>query len=119
MDTPLYRLVGHRIGKGEIGGSLAITPFASYALTLDLLEGELTDALAAGIPPKPGSLPLRDRYLPDLAAVLDVTGGLSPAVRLPCARLPGRPARTVALPTIFFSCKSVPAASSTPRGSWR
>ena len=76
VDMPLYRLTGIRVGKGEIGGSLGITPFASYALTLDLLEGELADALAAGIPPEPGSLPLRDRYLPDLASVLGVAGRL-------------------------------------------
>ena len=76
VDMPLYRLTGIRAGKGEIGGSLGITPFASYALTLDLLEGELADALAAGIPPEPGSLPLRDRYLPDLASVLGVAGRL-------------------------------------------
>jgi len=76
VDTHLYRLGGIDIGKGRIGGSLAITQFASYALTLDLLEGELTDALTAGITPQPGSLPLRDRYLPDLASVLDVGGRL-------------------------------------------
>ena len=76
VDMPLYRLTGIRVQKGEIGGSLGITPFASYALTLDLLEGELADALAAGVPPEPGSLPLRDRYLPDLASVLGVAGRL-------------------------------------------
>src|SRR6185312_9965914 len=74
VDMPLYRLTDIRVGKGEIAGSLGITPFASYALTLDLLEGELADALAAGILPMPGSLPLRDRYLPDLASVLGVAG---------------------------------------------
>ncbi len=76
VDMPLYRLTGIRVGKDEIGGSLGITQFASYALTLDLLEGELADALAAGMPPGPGSLPLRDRYLPDLASVLGVAGRL-------------------------------------------
>jgi hypothetical protein len=76
VDTHLYRLVGIDIGKGKIGGSLGITQFASYALTLDLLEGELTDALTAGVAPQRGSLPLRDRYLPDLASVLDVAGRL-------------------------------------------
>jgi hypothetical protein len=76
VDMPLYRLTGIRVQKGEIGGSVGITPFASYALTLDLLEGELADALAAGIPPEPGSLPLRDRYLPDLGSVLGVAGRL-------------------------------------------
>ena len=72
VDMPLYRLTGVNPGKGEIGGSLGITQFACYALTLDLLEGELADALTAGVPPEPGSLPLRDRYLPDLASVLGV-----------------------------------------------
>jgi hypothetical protein len=76
VDAPLYRLVDLSIGKGQIGGSLAITRFAAYALTLDLLEGELADALTAGVAPRPGSLPLRDRYLPDLASVLDVAGRL-------------------------------------------
>jgi hypothetical protein len=76
VDSPLYRLVGVSIGKGQIGGSLGMTRFAAYALTLDLLEGELADALTAGIPPRPGSLPLRDRYLPDLASVLNVAGRL-------------------------------------------
>jgi hypothetical protein len=76
VDTPLYRLVGVSIGKSQIAGSLALTRFATYALTLDLLEGELTDALTAGIAPKAGSLPLRDRYLPDLASVLDVAARL-------------------------------------------
>jgi hypothetical protein len=73
-DMPLYRLTGIDAGKGEINGSLGITPFAHYALTLDLLEGELCDALAAGVPAVPGSLPLRDRYLPDLR----VTRGAKP-----------------------------------------
>ena len=76
VDSHLYRLVSIDIAKGKIGGSLGITQFASYALTLDLLEGELTDALTAGVAPQPGSLPLRDRYLPDLASVLDVGGRL-------------------------------------------
>jgi hypothetical protein len=76
VDAPLYRLVGIDVAKGRIDGSLAISRFASYALTLDLLEGELADAVAAGTPPRPGLLPLRDRYLPDLAAVVDTGGRL-------------------------------------------
>ena len=39
-----------------------------------MLEAELGDALAAGEPTGPGRLPLRDRYLPDLPAVLAVAG---------------------------------------------
>jgi hypothetical protein len=76
VDMPLYRLTGISAGKGEIGGSLGITQFASYALTLDLLEGELSDALTVGVSPEPGLLPLRDRYLPDLASVLSVADRL-------------------------------------------
>ena len=76
VDMPLYRLTGISAGKGEISGSLGITQFASYALTLDLLEGELSDALTAGISPEHGLLPLRDRYLPDLASVLSVADRL-------------------------------------------
>ncbi len=76
VDMPLYRLTGINVGKREIGGSLGITQFASYALTLDLLEGELSDALTAGVPPEQGLLPLRDRYLPDLASVLGVADRL-------------------------------------------
>ena len=76
VDMPLYRLTAINAGKSEISGSLGTIPFAEYALTLDLLEGELSDALATGIPPVPGSLPLRDRYLPDLASVLGVADRL-------------------------------------------
>jgi hypothetical protein len=76
VDMPLYRLTGISVGKDTISGSLGITQFTSYALTLDLLEGELSDALTAGVRPEPGSLPLRDRYLPDLASVLGVADRL-------------------------------------------
>jgi hypothetical protein len=109
VDMPLYRLTGISVRKGEIGGSLGITQFASYALTLDLLEGELADALAAGIPPEPGSLPLRDRYLPDLASVLGVAGRLCAggALALCAFARPADPYRGP--PTTLSSCKSVPA----------
>jgi hypothetical protein len=76
VDMPLYRLLDVNIGQGMIVGSMGVTQFARYALTMDLLEAELIDALIAGTPPCPGSLPLRDRYLPDLASVLDISGRL-------------------------------------------
>jgi hypothetical protein len=76
VDMPLYRLLDIDISQGAMVGSMGVTQFARYALTMDLLEAELIDALIAGIPPRPGSLPLRDRYLPDLASVLDMTGRL-------------------------------------------
>ncbi len=75
-DMPLYRLLDLDIRKGEIRGSLGLCRFVGYALTMDLLENELVDALTAGIPARPGSLPLRDRYLPDIGSVLDVESRL-------------------------------------------
>lgn len=74
VDMPLYRLHDIDIRQGTIAGSMGVTQFARYALTMDLLEAELIDALIAGTPPRPGLLPLRDRYLPDLASVLDISG---------------------------------------------
>lgn len=71
-----YRLLDVDIRDGLIRGTVDVTPFLEYALTLDLLESELLDALAAGKPIKPGSLPLRDRYLPSLASVVDVASRL-------------------------------------------
>lgn len=75
-ESALYRLTGIDFAEGKIGGTLGLSRFTSYALTLDLLEGELNDALAAGVLTVPGSLPLRDRYLPDVASVLDLSGRL-------------------------------------------
>jgi hypothetical protein len=75
-DGPLYRLVEIEPGNGAIGGVAEVTRFIRYALTMDLLEGELVDAIAADAPASPGSLPLRDRYLPDTASVLDLRGRL-------------------------------------------
>jgi hypothetical protein len=71
-ESSVYQLAGIDIARGRIGGTLGLSRFTSYALTLDLLEGELADALAAGTDPRLGSLPMRDRYLPDVASVLDV-----------------------------------------------
>jgi hypothetical protein len=76
VDRPLYRLFDIPIKRGEISGSVAITHFAQYALTMDLLEGELIDALAAGVSARPGLLPLRDLYLPDMTSVLNVADRL-------------------------------------------
>jgi hypothetical protein len=41
VDSPIYRLLGIDVGKHQLGGSLGVTRFAHYALTADLLEGEL------------------------------------------------------------------------------
>lgn len=75
-ESSLYRLADIKATRGRIGGTLGLSRFTSYALTLDLLEGELTDVLAVGAIPRLRSLPMRDRYLPDVASVLDVGGRL-------------------------------------------
>jgi hypothetical protein len=67
-DSPIYRLLSTEIREHHLGGSFGTTHFVHYALTMDLLEGELVDAIAAGS----SDMPLRDGYLPDLRSVLDV-----------------------------------------------
>ena len=72
-NAPLYRLHDVEIGDSQVSGTLGLESFVQYALTTDLLEGELVDALASGAKLNRGALPLRDRYLADLATVLDTT----------------------------------------------
>ena len=95
VDMPLYRLLDVDVRKGTIGGSVGVTQFVRYALTLDLLEGELVDALTAGVSPRPGHLPLRDRYLPDLTSVLRLAGrlGAGGALALSAIARPADPYR--------------------------
>jgi hypothetical protein len=69
VNMPLYRLRAIDIDGSALAGTVGVAPFVHYALTMDLLEGELLDALASGDTLVPGRLPLRDKYLPDLAAV--------------------------------------------------
>lgn len=73
---PVYRLTSADAREHHIGGTLGTVPFAEYALTMDLLEGELVDALATGQLTEPGALPLRDAYLPDVSSVLNLSGRL-------------------------------------------
>lgn len=75
-DMPLYRILGIDARKGHIAGTVGVVSFVEYALTMDLLESELIDAISAGLPARRGSLPLRDRYLPDTESVLDLSGRL-------------------------------------------
>jgi hypothetical protein len=72
VNSPIYQLTSTAISKDGIGGTVRVTDFVHYALTMDLLEGELTDALATGRTPVPGNLPLRDHYLPDIASVIGI-----------------------------------------------
>lgn len=76
VDMPLYQLNAVNVRKGAIAGSAGVSSFVRYALTMDLLEGELVDALATDAPTTPGTLPLRDRYLPDVGSVLALSSRL-------------------------------------------
>jgi DNA-binding XRE family transcriptional regulator len=71
-DSPIYRLLSLDLRTGSLSGAVGLASFVEYALTMDLLEGELLDALVCGVTPSAGSLPLRDRYLPDSGSVLDM-----------------------------------------------
>jgi hypothetical protein len=73
---PLYRLTSVEPRQGAIRGAAEVTTMTRFALTLDMLEGELVDGMAAGRPTAPGALPLRDRHLPDVESVLDLQGRL-------------------------------------------
>jgi transcriptional regulator with XRE-family HTH domain len=70
-DAQLYRLLTVEPCPGAVTGNLASVSFVDYALTADLLEGELLDRASPGAKVA-GSLPLRDRYLPDLASVVEL-----------------------------------------------
>jgi transcriptional regulator with XRE-family HTH domain len=67
-NSPLYRLTSADIRKEHLGGRLSVVPFVEYALTADLLEGELIDGIATGAT----AMPLRDDHLPTAEAVLNV-----------------------------------------------
>ena len=75
-NAPIYRLLDVEVRPGTISGTVGMSPFAEYALTMDLLEGELVEAIAARSATQHGSLPLRDRYLSDLGSVLNISGRL-------------------------------------------
>ena len=75
-DSLIYRLLDVGVSGGVLSGVVSLAPFVEYALTLDLLETELLEALASGAPVEAGRLPLRDEYLPDLASLLDFRGRL-------------------------------------------
>jgi transcriptional regulator with XRE-family HTH domain len=71
-DVPIYRLSAIETRQDAIVGKVEMVPFLEYALGVDLLERELTDSLTAGKHLRPGDAPLRDKYLPDFATVLDL-----------------------------------------------
>jgi hypothetical protein len=73
-NAPLYRLLDVDVGPGRINGKVGCVPFVEYAMTMDLLENELVDALADESPTD--DLHLRSRYLPDLGSAFDLPGRL-------------------------------------------
>jgi hypothetical protein len=75
-NMALYRLLNIDVSKGHIGGTVGVASFIEYALTMDLLEGELIEAISTGLDPQPGTLPLREQYLPDISSVLDTSNRL-------------------------------------------
>ncbi len=69
VNNPLYRLTQVDISPSRISATLGVTTFATYALSADLLEGELLDMLAGLSDVRQGRrLPLRDQYLPSIAS---------------------------------------------------
>jgi hypothetical protein len=63
LDNPLYRLLNVDIDQTHLSAALGLTSFASYALTAELLEAELLDAVTETGPGDEMRLPLRDLYL--------------------------------------------------------
>jgi hypothetical protein len=64
FDAPLYCLTHIDISHDNISGQLRLANFADYALTLDLLENELVDAIiSANGQVRWSQLPLRKHYL--------------------------------------------------------
>ena len=90
-DSPVYRLLDIGVEEGTVSGALGVVPFIEYALTADLLECELVDALATVGEARRDELPLRGRYLPDLKSVFDVSGRLCAGGALALAAI-ARPA---------------------------
>ncbi|MEU5695450.1 transcriptional regulator [Actinosynnema sp. NPDC020468] len=76
VNMPLFRLLDVDVRRHSLSGTVGVTNFVGYVVTMDLLEGELVDALTTGNPTTPGALPLRDTYLPDLPSILDVADRL-------------------------------------------
>jgi hypothetical protein len=73
VNNPLYRLQDVALTRRRLEATVTLTDFADYALTMDLLETELVDALATaerGDGDGRGGMPLRDIYLPTVASGL-------------------------------------------------
>ena len=72
VNAPVYRLLGTSISARGLNDTVGLSRFVDYALTLDLLENELIDAISVGEPATAEKLPLRDYYLPSTQALTAV-----------------------------------------------
>src|SRR5262245_30843614 len=70
VNQPLYHLRRIDVSADQFTGALGVTDFLTYALTADLMQNELLDALATG--QDFDAMPMRRRYLADVAAVPDL-----------------------------------------------
>ena len=77
VNNPVFDLNAIGVNGGRIAGELGVAEFAAYALTADLLEGELQSVLAQGTRNlRHGSTPLRDGWLPTIEHALDIRSRL-------------------------------------------
>jgi hypothetical protein len=101
VNNRIYQLLKLAVEPGRLQATVTLLDFATYALTMDLLEAELVDTLAdvASDTPatltraRPLRLPLRDARLPSVTHALDFehrvcAGG--PVALLAAARPRGR-----------------------------
>lgn len=102
VDMPLYRLLSVSIHKGKIGGSVCLARFVEYVLTVDLLEGELVDALAADVTLGVACCRCVTGTYPTSRLSSTSPTDCVRAARSPCVRSYARPAHTGEERTIFF-----------------
>lgn len=74
VNSEIYTLASLDVQRGVISGSFAVIDFVEFALTLNLLEGELMRSIAAETSSQPSAMPIRDELLPDVATVMDCGG---------------------------------------------
>ncbi|MFE7167196.1 hypothetical protein [Streptomyces sp. NPDC057616] len=71
VNSEIYTLTSLNVRPGIVSGSVAVIDFVEFALTLNLLEGELMRSIAGQGSRQPSAMPIRDELLPNVAAVLD------------------------------------------------
>jgi hypothetical protein len=90
VNNPLYRLLDFELSAGQLVSTVTTVEFAHHALTTELMEGEVLDAVAGA-----GPLPLRDLFLPTVASVFGLTnricvGGAASVLAVARSRQHGR-----------------------------